>query len=69
MKSVKQKSSARIWTGKTMIWVEGTLQPFKKNVKLFNSERKWWLYYSKTHCTGSFPSKKKAVAWWENGGR
>jgi len=48
---------------------EGTIQPFHEGVELFNIGRKWWLRYSYQRMTGSFPTKKKAMAWWEDGGR
>lgn len=51
--------------------VEGHLYPFKYDCNLFRSGRKWWLAYpdSTDHNTGSFKSKKKAIEWYERGGR
>ncbi len=52
----------------------GTVEPFKDGVQLFNSKRKWWLYYGvrkdgSQHITGDFKSKKEAMAWYNKGGR
>ena len=49
--------------------VEGRLLPFLEGVDLFTYKRKWWLRYSPTRCTGSFISKQKAMAFYNNGGR
>ena len=39
------------------------------HVDLFNVGRKWWLSYGKKQNTGSFPTKRAAKAWIDNGGR
>jgi hypothetical protein len=51
--------------------VEGRLLPFKDEVDLFNVGRKWWLAYKDNieYNTGSFNSKKAAIAWYTKGGR
>lgn len=60
------------WPGKNptkLIVIEGRLLPFKNGVDFFNYKRKWWLRYSRNHCTGSFKSKKAAMGWYNRGGR
>jgi len=60
----------RVWTARGKFReAVGRLVPYKAGVQLFNSKRYWWLHYSKTRLTGHFKSKKKAIDWYESGGR
>lgn len=51
--------------------VQGILIPFRDGVSLFHHKRKWWLAYSDAndHNTGHFKTKKRAIEWYEKGGR
>lgn len=51
-----------------------------KGLKLCNYKKKWWIYYgdvkdnphnysAEGRITGHFDSKKKAIEWFEHGGR
>jgi hypothetical protein len=69
----------KVFNGKKFIKVKGVLLPFKertqlakglyKNVKLFRSKRRWWLYYNHESLTGSFKTRKEAAKWFNNSGR
>ena len=71
MKAIIVKSKVFVSNSRRceMVEVEGRLLPFHDGVDLFNCKRKWWLRYSYDRCTGDFPSKKKAMGWYDRGGR
>lgn len=71
MKDLGKKGYAKVYSrGKNAcIRIEGKLFPFNDEAQLFKSGRKWWLHYGYDRNTGSFPSKKRAMAWYTNGGR
>jgi hypothetical protein len=56
-------------TKSTHVVKTGKLLKFKEGVDIFNVKRKWWLSYSFDRNTGSFRTKREAIAWYEKGGR
>ena len=59
----------KVWTGTKEVELVGRIVPFNKDAAIFNHGHKWWLFYSWKHLTGDFPTKTKAMAWFNNGGR
>lgn len=73
LKTVPEKTMTgirgKVWSGTKEVELIGRIVPFNNAVAIFNHGRKWWLFYSSARLTGAFPTKTKAMAWFNHGGR